>query len=302
MTLKNTLLTVAAVSAASLVLVGCAPQADEAKTPPGTEAVVELPEGALIQEGVLQVAISQSPPYVQQSETGDWVGVDVDLMNAVGDLLGVEVKFIDSQFDALIPGLKANRFDMATGVGDFVERQAETEFIDYAQSQLTVAVNANGDYQPEQLLDLCDATIGFETGTAGGTMLSEQLPALCAEAGKTFVGWQGFADRTQLQLALQSNRIEGLAAPVASNDLTAAASDGEIVNLIIEDINTIPGVVAIYGFVFQKDSVLVDPILEAVQLLEADGRYQEIFAEWDIPNSVLPADQILHNGSTLTRS
>ena len=300
MKLAKTLSAVALVSVSALTLAGCgqAGGGDESER----EATVTLPEHALIQEGTLQVAISQSPPYVQKDDAGEWAGVDIDLMNEIGDALGVDVSFIDTKYDSLVPGLKAGRYDLATNVGDFVERQAETDFVDYAQSELTIQVVSSGDFQPKELLDLCDAVIGYETGTAGGTTLSETLPQRCADASKDFAGWQGFPDRTQLELALRSGRIAGLAAPVAGNDLAVAQSDGEFTNLKIEDMNTIPGVVAIYGMIADKDSRLTEPVLEALQQLVEDGTYAEIFDRWDIPNSALEKDQVAINGSTLTRS
>lgn len=292
----------AGVLASALVLAGCStavPETEPEESP--QSAAVGVPEG-MLSDGTLRIAISQSPPYSQKDDSGNWAGIDVDLTTAIAELLGVVPEYIDTKFDALIPGLDADRFDITINVGDFVERQESATFVDYAQSKLTVEVQTEGKFQPKELLDLCEAQIGFEQSTAGGTTANAVLAEECPKAGLGYVEWQGFPDRTALELALRSNRIDGLAAPISGNDLSASQSDGKFTNLVVVGLDELPGTQAIYGVVLKKDSPLAPAILEALQILVENGQYQEVFDQWDLPNGSLETSQILIDGSTLTRN
>lgn len=65
------------------------------------------------QEGILRVGMDPSwPPFEYIDETtGQIVGFDVDLAQAIGQRLGVEVELVNVGFDSLYDALYAGRFD-----------------------------------------------------------------------------------------------------------------------------------------------------------------------------------------------
>lgn len=51
-------------------------------------------------------------PYTYHDETGELVGYDVEVAKAIADKLGVEAEFVESNWDSLIAGLDAVRYDV----------------------------------------------------------------------------------------------------------------------------------------------------------------------------------------------
>lgn len=52
------------------------------------------------------------PPFTYHDESGKLTGYDVEVTRAVADKLGVDVEFKETQWDAMLAGLDAKRFDM----------------------------------------------------------------------------------------------------------------------------------------------------------------------------------------------
>ncbi|GAB4087181.1 amino acid ABC transporter substrate-binding protein [Myceligenerans cantabricum] len=66
----------------------------------------------LVSAGTLTVATEGTyPPFSFHDDAGDLVGYDVEVAEAVGEQLGLEVEFAETQWDAIFAGLDAGRFD-----------------------------------------------------------------------------------------------------------------------------------------------------------------------------------------------
>ena len=67
----------------------------------------------LVTAGTLTVATEGTyRPFTFHDETGDLVGFDVEIAEAVADKLGLEIVFEETQWDAIFAGLDAGRFDV----------------------------------------------------------------------------------------------------------------------------------------------------------------------------------------------
>ncbi|WP_201545860.1 amino acid ABC transporter substrate-binding protein [Psychrobacter sp. H7-1] len=67
------------------------------------------------------------PPYTYHDEQNKLTGYDVEVTRAVADKLGVKVEFKETQWDAMLAGLDAKRFDMVANQVSLTtpERQAK---------------------------------------------------------------------------------------------------------------------------------------------------------------------------------
>lgn len=64
-------------------------------------------------QGFLRVAIANEPPYTKVKTDGSVTGVEPDILQAVLKKLGInKVEGITTTYDSMIPGLKANRWDV----------------------------------------------------------------------------------------------------------------------------------------------------------------------------------------------
>jgi cystine transport system substrate-binding protein len=99
--------------------------------------------------GVLTVGTEGTyrPFTFHEGGSGELTGYDVEVAKAVGDELGVDVKFEETQWDAIFAGLDSGRMDMiANQVSITDEREADYDFsTPYTVSPGVIVVNEGDD-------------------------------------------------------------------------------------------------------------------------------------------------------------
>ncbi|MBN1193562.1 MAG: transporter substrate-binding domain-containing protein [Coriobacteriia bacterium] len=113
--------------------------------PESESGITAKPAGApaLITAGKIIVGSDTAFPPFENVEGGETVGFDVDLMNAIGEKLGLTVEFKSYKFDALITGLQAgSEFDLVASAMTITdERKQSVDFSDpYINSNQSLAV------------------------------------------------------------------------------------------------------------------------------------------------------------------
>ncbi|MCK6076749.1 transporter substrate-binding domain-containing protein [Paenibacillus silvae] len=113
------------------------------------------------------------PPFEFQKD-GKYVGIDIDLMNAIAKEEGFEVEIKPMDFKGIIPAITANQLDGAiAGISITDERKKVVDFSDpYYQAGLSLIVNEdNNDIKSPQ--DLKGKTIAIKKGTSGANLADE---------------------------------------------------------------------------------------------------------------------------------
>lgn len=92
--------------------------------------------------GVLTVATNAEFPPYEYYEDGEITGIDIDIMRAVGDKLGMELAVEDMSFDSIISAVSSGKADIgASGFTVTEERKKNINFTDtYATSRQVVIV------------------------------------------------------------------------------------------------------------------------------------------------------------------
>ncbi|MDY0908898.1 amino acid ABC transporter substrate-binding protein [Microbacterium sp. CFBP9034] len=97
----------ALVATAALALTACSSASPEPSGSAGGE------DYGLVTDGTLTVATEGTyRPFTFHDETGELVGFDVEIAEAVADKLDLEIVFQETQWDAIFAGLDAGRFDV----------------------------------------------------------------------------------------------------------------------------------------------------------------------------------------------
>ena len=122
---RRALLTLAA---SALLLSACG----QSNTNDSTAAATATEGSDLLQRinngGVINVGTEGTyPPFTYHDVSGKLTGYDVEVTRAVADKLGVTVEFKETQWDAMLAGLDAKRFDMVANQVSLTtpERQAK---------------------------------------------------------------------------------------------------------------------------------------------------------------------------------
>ncbi|MDP5226718.1 MULTISPECIES: transporter substrate-binding domain-containing protein [Arthrobacter] len=163
---------------------------------------------------VLKVAIPTNEPPTQfyQEGTQDLVGLNPDMARLLGEALGVKVEISVANFDAIIPGIAAGRYDATvSSMSPTAERGKVLDFVDYVQFGSGVAV-AKGNPLGLTEKTLCGKKVGFLTASYQLRTDVPDFDKACQTAGKDKIQTSEFQDTRQAISALASGRLDAVLA------------------------------------------------------------------------------------------
>lgn len=130
-------------------------------------------------------------PYTYHDEKGRLTGYDVEVGRAIAKKLGVEAKFVETPWDALIAGIDAKRYDIGINqIGLSPERLAKYDFTKpYVSIKGVLLVRSDNE-----------KIKGFEDlkGVRMAQTITSNWGKIAVNAGAEIVGVQDFAQSVQL--------------------------------------------------------------------------------------------------------
>ncbi len=296
----------AALGAAALVLVvlaGCgssssSSSSSSAATSTSSSAtavnasIAAMVPAAIKSKGTLTVATeAQYAPNEFLAPDGKTIiGMDPDLVTALGEVMGLKTTFVNADFEAIIPGLAAGRYNLgASSFTDTKERQKTVDFVTYYSAGISFYTKSSANPGVEEIKDLCGKTVAVEKGTVEQEEAEKQDKACAKEGGKS-VTVLSFPGQNAVNLAVSSGRAElGMAdSPVV--DYQVKQSNGQF-KLTGKSYEFAP-----YGLAIPKTSGMAQPILAALKELIANGKYKAILEKWGIQSGAITEPKI--NGAT----
>ena len=132
------------------------------------------------------------PPFTYHDESGKLTGYDVEVTRAVADKLGVDVEFKETQWDAMLAGLKAGRFDIVANQVSLTTPERQATFdksADYSYSG-PMALTRQDDQRIKTLADV--------KGLSSAQSLSSNYGEMAEKAGAKIVPVDGMAQALAL--------------------------------------------------------------------------------------------------------
>lgn len=204
----------AAVGGLALLVSGCAPagSAQQAAVPtlaPVPDAVALLPQ-SLRDSGILRIAIPTNEPPTQFFVPGtqDMTGVNPDIARLIADGLGMNVEIAVTNFDSIIPGLAADRYDLTvSSMTPTADRLQQLDFVDYIQMGSALVV-PTGNPNSVTFEGLCGRRVAV---LKGSYQLAVNVPTInetCSAAGRPPMEIFQFQDTTQAVGSMLSDRTD----------------------------------------------------------------------------------------------
>lgn len=279
----------------AVLAAGCGDDSTSGSTTGGAtvdEAIAAAVPADIRSKGTLSIATDGAyPPNEFIGADGKTVeGMDPDLAKALGDVLGLRVRMVVTTFDGIIPGLAAGRYDLGmSSFTDNKEREKVVDFVTYFEAKTAFFVKTDGGPTINGLADLCGHTVSAQRGTTQAADATKQN-AECKKAGKPGVTVRVFPDQNAANLALTAGRGD-----VGMADLPPAAdfvnkSNGQF-KLVGEPYGPFP-----YGIAIPKGNGMAQPLLDALKVLIANGKYAAILEKWGVQDGAIEDPQI--NGAT----
>lgn len=140
-----------------------------------SESVIET----IKERGVIKIGLSLFVPWSMRDLNGDLVGYELDVGRQLAEDMGVEVEFIPTSWDGIIPALVSGNFDaIISGMSVTASRNLTVNFTDpYAFSGLAVYSNI-AMTQGMSREDFNDASITFAArrGATPAAVIAKQFP------------------------------------------------------------------------------------------------------------------------------
>lgn len=214
--------------------------------------------------GKLVIATSPDFPPFENLENGEVVGIEVDILNKIAEKLGVELVIEQMDFDSVIPGIQAGKFNVGvSGITVTEERKKNVDFSD-AYFLASQAIVVTPDSAIAGKADLTGKKISVQTGTtAEDYCMSEGYEVLA------------FAANNDAAAALTSGKAD---AWVVDNEVAVALAAEQGLVVLDEAMTSEP-----YAFAFPKGSdTLVTEFNKIIAEMIADGTVQGIFDQYGV--------------------
>lgn len=228
------------------------------------------------------------PPYTIPAEgSTDFVGASIDIGDALGKVLGVDVTTEPvSGLSGVLNGLGSGRYNFAMGpIGDYEDRRDSADFIDWVQEFVAFLVPKENPNKIESIEDTCGVRVAVQAGGSAEEVIREQSKE-CTDNGQEAIEVQAFPDQPSAVLAVRSGRSDAFFSSQAPLIYFATQGTGDLTVTAKGKPNDFDPIRQ--GSVFPKDSELLPVVYEAFNILVENGTYEEIMKKWGLEDQILP--------------
>ncbi len=199
------------------------------------------------------------PPFNYTNADGSLGGFDVDVANALCDQMQAQCEIVAQDWDGIIPGLLAQKYDaVVAGMSITPERQEKVDFTEPYFSNTMVWLTANDSgFNPATVRDL---TLGGQRSTTPGAYLQENYE------GKDGNTVQLYDNYDNAYLDLKSGRSDAvLAEKVSAKSWLADNPEG--FGIVGDEIDNNDNI----AIAVRKDDPLRDELSKALSEIRSNG-------------------------------
>lgn len=211
-----------------------------------------------------------APFEFMDTESREFVGYDIDLIRAIADKAGYDIKVVNMGFDALIPALSTGVVDVvAAGLTITEERAKRVDFTEpYYTAGLSILVRKQDAEKYKDFNSLANQTIAVQIGTTG------------ADKAKDIPGAKvtNFNATSEAFMALSMGSAEAVVhdRPVLAYFMKTQPRVAQTLQLqpVIEDAQQ-------YGFAVRKNNKdLLDKLQKGFEAVRQSGEDKKIYDKW----------------------
>ena len=240
--------------------------------------LTSLPVAVMAQTAPLRVALFASfPPMAYRiPETGQLVGVDVDLADYVAKKLHRPVIWQDVSYEQAIPALVTRRVDLAFSLLDEPASRSRLDYVDYLLSGIQ-AYTLAGHKPIKTLTDLCGQKLGANRRNGFGQIMRSWSDTNCVAANRPPVAVEETDGTQAARLELQQGRVDAIVQSSESVPYTMDLQPGTYVRIG----QPLPSSRIAIGFPKGADE-LRDQVASALRDAVTDGTYAKALAKFKL--------------------
>ena len=206
------------------------------------------------------------PPFETTNEKGEIIGFDVDVANAICKEIQATCKFKGEAFDALIPNLKAKRFDASISAIDITDARAKQVLFSDAYYDSTASyVTLKGKATLESA-----ENVGVQNGTTFQQYTVAETKQYTTKA---------YASLQSAILDLKSGRIDMIFGDTAVlADMISKEPEMQFVGEKVANKKYFGNGLGIAMHKSNKE--LAEQLNKGLTAIKANGEYQKIYDKW----------------------
>lgn len=224
-------------------------------------------------KGTLVVGITDFEPMDYQDENGNWIGFDADLASAFAESLGVDVEFVEIDWDNKILELDGKTIDCVWNGMTLTDEVTSSMSCTNAycnNAQVVVVPSSEAD-KFQDTDSLKDLTFAVESGSAGEAQANElglNYTAVTAQSDALMEVAAGTSDAAIID-SLMAGAMVGEGTGYANLTYTIGLNDEE------------------YGVGFRKGSDLTEELNNFFKSSYADGSMEQIAEKYGVQAAVV---------------
>ena len=267
--------------------------ASSAAQSPSSSRLFKLLPASIRQSKVIRVASNAPfPPFEMFTGAGStqFTGLDYDLGQAIGNVLGVKVTFTQSAFDGMIPALQAGKYDMImAALTTTSEREKIVSFVDYAKTGTGILVAKGNPHDIKSINDLCGRTVATQSGASQVQYLASQQSA-CTAKGKPRITVLALPQFSDSQLAVTSGKAVAVVEDESSLLYAARTiNQGNSFQVVSLPSNPAGYAASVTGVAMLKNNTtLINAVEKAVQQVIDNGTYKKLLAKYGLTTLAIP--------------
>lgn len=222
------------------------------------------------------------PPFGFFSASNKAVGVEVDLVTAIDNLMGVKTTFRNTQFDGIIPALQSGQCDaIISGLFDKASRRKVVDFVDYAYVGNNIVVQKGNPHHVNSLAGLSGLKAGVQSGTTLRLDLLAENKKLSA-AGKTPITVVSLPTDSDAFQQLIAGNVDAYFTSGSAAAYYAKKASGKV-EIVGPTLSALP-----FGIATRKnEKQLHQDFARGLSTLRKNGQYAAIFKKWGAENTEL---------------
>ena len=240
----------------------------------------------LLTSGVLTVGSDTTYPPQEYIDTTRHkaAGLDVDLITAIAQRMGLQANIVSAKFDTIIDGLVAKHFDVViSAINITPERQKKADFVPYFTAGESLLVQKGNPKNIKSTNDLCGLTVGVQDGTIEQGDLQSSSDN-CNEQDKPAINIIALQDQTAVIQLLTNNRAVATYqdSPVTDYYIKQKPSQFEVGGSVFD---TNPEGIAVR----KNDPSMFNAIQTAYNQVKSVGTYHQLILKWGLTTEELTA-------------
>lgn len=218
-------------------------------------------------------------PYEVLGADGKTIeGFEPDYVNEMARRADVHLEWIPTNYESLMPGVSAGRYDIAgNGMFNTPARSEQFDMLNYFADESILLVTRGNPLNIKGFGDVCGRTVAVQAGSKYPDAIARMSREHCESSSRPAIATISYGDPAGHVLLMQQGRADATATARLVADYATHMGGSEL-----ESVDTTAFDETTYALIFPKGSPLVEPFRQALQSMIDDGTYATISQRWGL--------------------